>query len=48
MPYWYDIIFGDKNPGATALFDGGTFNENLMALKRTILVLKDILFEIQF
>ena len=40
--------FWGKNSGATALFDGGTFNENRMVLLRTILVLKDILFKIQF
>ena len=37
-----------KNSGGTALFDGGTFNENRMVLLRTVFVLKDILFKIQF
>ena len=26
------LFFGEKNSGATALFDGGTFNKNLMEL----------------
>ena len=28
MTYHYGYIFGRKNSGATALFDGGTFNKN--------------------
>ena len=36
------LFFWGKNSGATALFDGGMFNENLMVLLRTILILKDI------
>ena len=42
------LFFRGKNSGATALFDGGTFNENPMVLLITNLVLKDILFKIQF
>ena len=38
------LYFWGKNSGATALFEGGTFNENPMV----ILVLKAILFKIQF
>ena len=42
------LFFWGKKSCATALFDGGTFNENLMVLLRTVLALKDILFIIQF
>ena len=42
------LFFWGENSCATALFDGSTFNENLMVLLRTILVLKDILLKIQF
>ena len=42
------LFFWEKNSGATALYDGGTFNKIRMVLLRTILVLKDILFKIQF
>ena len=27
---WYGYFLGKKNSGATALFDGGTFNKNPM------------------
>ena len=42
------LIFWGKNSGATALFEGGTLNKNLMVILRTIFVLKDILYRIQF
>ena len=48
LTYHYGYILGGENSGATALFDGGTFNKNPMVLVRTILVLKDILFKFNF
>ena len=42
------LFFGEKNSGASALFEGGTFNENPNENPMVILVLKAILFKIQF
>ena len=32
LTYHYGYILGGENSGATALFDGGTFNKNPMVL----------------